>query len=443
MHQGLEISYTLFIIIAFLVVLQKWKFVAISSLPVNFISVVFVLKIVTGFILTWIYTEYYTSRLDADIFKYFDDSKIMYESFWTKPADFFKMISGNGDAAYFTDEYYSKMNNWFKVYQDSLFNDSQTIIRFNAVLRFFSFGIYHVHMVIMCFISLIGIVAMYKSFAPYFKGKETIMGIILFLMPSVLFWTSGVLKEGLLIFGLGIFIYGCFQIRNKNYKWYVFVAIIISAFLLLYLKIYTLLILTPLLIVFLLTENKRFTTGLLTYSIVGSISILMALNLKNIDEKYDVLMIISDKQNDFIIHANHLESGSILDIEPIEPDFISLLAHSPEAFFNSLCRPFVFESKSPLMILAGIENMILLLLIVMSIYKRSKLNLQQKNLFLFLILYGIAMFTLIGLITPVMGALVRYKVPALPLFAIAFVLLGDWKMILNNRPKLKKLLNLS
>ena len=48
------------------------------------------------------------------------------------------------------------------------------------------------------------------------------------------------------------------------------------------------------------------------------------------------------------------------------------------------------------------------------------------------------MYVLVGLVTPVMGAMVRYKVPALMTLVTAFVLIGNWKNLLNNYPKLKK-----
>jgi hypothetical protein len=131
-----------------------------------------------------------------------------------------------------------------------------------------------------------------------------------------------------------------------------------------------------------------------------------------------------------------------LEIEPLEPNVISFIKNSPQAFFITFFRPFFFESKNPMMIMAGLENLAILSLLILSIIKTEKLSREQKNLFYFLISYAVFMFILVGMVTPVMGAMVRYKVPALGLLVASFILLGNWKILLNNRPKLKKLLKI-
>ena len=56
------------------------------------ISLFFILKIFAGLALWTLYTYYYPDRATADIFKYFDDSKIMYDALFEKPDDFQKFI---------------------------------------------------------------------------------------------------------------------------------------------------------------------------------------------------------------------------------------------------------------------------------------------------------------------------------------------------------------
>src|SRR5690606_28341238 len=120
----------------------------------------------------------------------------------------------------------------------------------------------------------------------------------------------------------------------------------------------------------------------------------------------------------------------------------SFIYHTPESFVITFFRPLFFESKNPLMIVAGLENLFFLFLVLFASAKADKLSQNQKNLLWLLLFYGILMYVLVGLVTPVMGAIVRYKVPAMPLFAAAFILLGDWKNIFNNRPFLKKRLKI-
>ena len=48
---------------------------------------------------------------------------------------------------------------------------------------------------------------------------------------------------------------------------------------------------------------------------------------------------------------------------------------------------------------------------------------KQLNLFLFLFNFSLLYFALVGMATPVLGNLVRYKAPVLPFFLYAFSVL--------------------
>lgn len=444
MNSGIEIALIIFYFLVISLIIQKHSFFKIQTLPKNFLIGVFSLKLVAGIILALIYTKYYPNRNEADIFKYFDDSKYMFNALNEKPEDFFRMMFGNygGDDFYYMHKYYYEMNNWYTEFEKETFNDTHTIIRFNAFLRIFSFGVYHVHTIIVCFLSLIGMVAIYRAFEFAFKGKELLMAAAIFLLPSVIFWGSGVLKEGLLIFGFGLLIYYCFEFFKGNLKWYYFPLVGFVFFVLLFLKVYALLLLLPCLIAFWINQKYNFKYQIIPYITSFIIAMVLALNITLIKEDFNVLEIITAKQHDFIHHAAELDSKSRIEIEPLEPTFISFAINSPQSFFITFFRPFFFESKNPMMIMAGLENLLILALLILSIYKRDLLKQEQKNLFYFLIFYAILMFILVGMVTPVMGAMVRYKVPALGMLVASIILLGNWKLLLNNFPKLKKRLKI-
>src|SRR5205085_1236733 len=117
----------------------------------NLVSLVFVLKIIAGCSLGFIYTYYYKDRTTADTFKFFDDSKVMFDQLLEHPKDFFKMFTGiQGDSPTLV-RYYNNMNAWNN--KDVLFNDNKTIIRLNVIFHLFSLGHYYVHVVFINFIS--------------------------------------------------------------------------------------------------------------------------------------------------------------------------------------------------------------------------------------------------------------------------------------------------
>jgi hypothetical protein len=110
--------------------------------------------------------------------------------------------------------YFEKIEKWGRadVTGDFFLNDNRTPIRINAIIMLFSFGNYAVHALVMLVISFVGQFAFYKTFKGYFPGKEMLLAIIIFLTPSILFWTSGVLKEPIAMCLLGLFVYAFFKL---------------------------------------------------------------------------------------------------------------------------------------------------------------------------------------------------------------------------------------
>ena len=84
----------------------------------------------TGIGLYFVYTKYYTERYTADIFKYYDDSLVLYDAFFSNPVDFFKIILAlDFDKEYFLINYFTDMNHWDTSYKNSLMNESRLIIK--------------------------------------------------------------------------------------------------------------------------------------------------------------------------------------------------------------------------------------------------------------------------------------------------------------------------
>jgi len=427
----LEYLLTILYTILFIVLLFRIPFFETNGLTRKYIAVFFVIKVFAGIVLSLIYTYYYTERNTADIFKYFDDSKVMYDALLNKPIDFFKMLFGfRNDTIYFNQNYYDVMNNWYRPYEPNVYNDNHTIIRFNALLRLFSFGYYNVHTVFMCFLSTIGLVALYKTFFPYLKEKSKELAIVLFLMPSVLFWGSGVLKEGLLIFGLGLVLLCFTRLVNNKFSIKNMIGIIIGLLILAYMKYYILTILIPLIVAYIIVAKTTARYAFLKYIAVIVLFFGILLNIHLIFHQYNVLEMLSQKQNSFVYLAESLNSGSLIDHHLLMPTFSDFILKIPQSLFTVFFRPFIFEINSPFILLAAFENLLFLILLIFSIFF-LKTNKENYNILFFCLFFVLITFVLTGLTTPVLGAIVRYKVPALPFLAILFLLLIDKEKMLK------------
>jgi len=210
----------------------KLKFFHLDGLKRGTPAVFFLLKILAAIALWAVYTFYYTDKNNSDIWKYFDDSKVMADALPDHPADYFKMLSGIGDHDPRIDmQYYHVMTHWYQQFDNNLLNDAHIIIRFNAFVRLFSMGNYFTHALLMCFFAFIGLCAIYKIIFPAVKEwKSTAAGII-FLLPSLIFWSSGVMKEGLMLLALGIIVLNSFRFFNDK-KWIRLIYIFLGVWLL-------------------------------------------------------------------------------------------------------------------------------------------------------------------------------------------------------------------
>jgi hypothetical protein len=377
-----------------------------------------------------VYTYYYKDRSTADIFKYFDDSKVMFDALFKRPLDYLRMMTSIGNnSIYFNQHYYNLMNNWSRVYESNLYNESHTIIRFNALLRIFSLGYYNVHTVFICFLSLTGLVGIYKTTIKFVKNKnkELIFGI--FLLPSVLFWGSGVMKEGLLFFALGMLIYNYSGILEK-FKLSAVMWIIASLALIYFTKFYVLVITVPVMIAYLWVRKTNEKYVFIKYLAVFVVYIAVGLQVQYLFPGFDALDLLVTKQKDFIGLAKFMNSGSLINITILTPDIWSFIKDAPQAFFITMFRPFIFESNSVLILMAALENLLILVVLIISLVFIDVKQIN-KNLFYTCLFVVISMFVLTGLITPVMGAMVRYKVPALPFLMIMMIMMTNKEKLLK------------
>jgi len=302
----------------------------------------------------------------------------------------------------------------------------------------FSFGHYHVHTVFMAFLSFTGLTAIFKLFSPFLKNKKNWLVFAVFLVPSVLFWTSGVLKEGLVMFSLGLLLYNLNIVLFKKYSVVRSIVVVLLILLLILSKFYILIATLPGIIALFWyrLSQKHF---ILKFVAVHIICAVLAFNSHYFYGGINFADIISYKQNDFINYVQSLSDvGSYIELDRLEPDIISLLRNTPQAMYNSFFRPHLLEVHSPVALVSALENMAISIIIILILLFYDRRGVSSKPMFMFCVSFWVILFLLSGLTTPVLGALVRYKTPALPFLFIMYLFLLDTSRIEKYIMKLLK-----
>ncbi len=138
-----------------------------------------------------------------------------------------------------------------------------------------------------------------------------------------------------------------------------------------------------------------------------------------------------NKQTHSIKEAIYAKAGSRIDIPVLEGNAGSIIKVALVGVRNALFRPTLFESKNVMMALSAAENFIIIPFLLLFLFSTNWRSSHNLNLFLFLLTFSLAYFALVGMCTPVLGNLVRYRTPLMPVFMFAFIIKMDPKLVAN------------
>ncbi|MBL0309099.1 MAG: hypothetical protein IPP77_05305 [Bacteroidetes bacterium] len=427
-----KVILTIFYLLLFNLLIHKYRKFQFSIFKPWITHLVFNLKFVVGIFIWMIYTFYYTDVQQNDIHKFYDDAAELHFIKTESPATFWRLMTGVSmkpeDAGKL-----SQLKNWNRNFDEAPINENRTIIRLNAWLLFLSFKTYPVHILFMCFISLVGLILLTDSIFQFVEPKASILSLFVLFTPSVLFWTSGVMKEPLLMLGLGLFVSGAIHLRFQAWKFRHVIGWLLGSVLILFTKFFVLACLVPSTLAFFLfkkNESGRFV--FLKYAGISGLLLIAALNIQHLVPGVNLQKMLLNKQAHSIKEAEYHHAGSRIEIPELTSSPISLIKAAPVALWNTIVRPWVWESKNVMMLASAVENMLMLLFLILCISSTDWGARKNLDLFLFLLFSALAYFVLIGIATPVIGNLVRYKAPLLPLFMFAFILRVRSNMIADN-----------
>jgi len=424
---------TIFYFTVFLFIIKRVKFFRPNNISFPLIEFSFFLKLVAGIFLGYLYAHQY--RDSGDTFQYFNDGNKLYSILLTHPVDYFRMLTGLApNNEYFREHYFRAMLYWDNNDFDFFFSDSRIIIRINSMIRLFSFGVYNVHVVFFCFFSFTGLTALYRFFSSVFKNNHRILYAGIFLLPSVAFWSSGVLKEAIVICAIGLVLH--FSLNYFNNKSLLNgLMLFLVLFLLILVKFYYLIALLPGISGYLWSRNNK--DIYLKYFATYFLWLLLLYSTCFIVPDYNVPVVISYKQNNFVNMAVASDSRSIISTDKLQPVWRDIIKKSPNALLTVLLNPLSFSPHKILTLFASIETVLILLLVMFSLITSRKPEEQDYSLLIFALSFIVITFTLLGLTTPVAGALVRYKTITLPWLIFILVYSIDFGKMKNYFSRIK------
>ena len=376
----------------------------------------FLAKLIGALCLYYLYTEYYRERQTADIFKFYDDSRALSAVFFSNTLDYFKIIIGYYEKEFLYD-YFINMNHWDNSYESVITNESRVVIKLSSIFNIINNNVYAVNVLLFTLIGFIGNILILKAIDRIHPMKHffyVFWSIMLF--PSIFLWTSGILKEPIIFFGLGLLFYGIgnYNHTKKDLKKHI-LFILIGLIILLKTKLYIFCCIVP--SVVLLSLSLFFKKKASIISMIALPIILVIISFLHFSESnYDIINIISLKQQDFTNLATYNRAGSYFELPKINNNFFNFIISLPLGLINGLFRPFPLDINKLIHLLPFLENTLIYGAFAYVVYIKTKSQIQLHKNAVVLIFsamsFIILLYTLIGLTTPVIGAMVRYKIPA-------------------------------
>lgn len=394
---------------------------------------VFALKIMAALALHAIYTYYYPVRANADVFKYFDDAQALFATLPENPSCFFQILFGsNPENIPHLQAYFENTWHWDRPTELNLPNDNQTIIRINMLIMLLSWGNIFVHHVIAAFISLVAFCLLYKVFVSHFPRQKTVLILGIFLVPSSLFWASAMLKECVVMIGLGLFVYGLHRFLQRAH-WRALLTLFSGFFILLCIKVYILAALVPASAAFVLCAKFL---HIRVWKIYGAVFVGIAgiIILNQLVHGFPLLEALANKRALFIAQAVEQQAGSYIAIGNIDNTLWAFVKETPAALWRAFALPYMWNIRSIMDVLPAFESLVTIVLIVLACIFPKKNTPEQRNLLLFSIVFSLVLLWFTGITTPTIGGIVRYRMPMLPFLITAIALCVDWERMKDPNP---------
>ncbi|MFA7274930.1 MAG: hypothetical protein WC044_13750 [Crocinitomicaceae bacterium] len=439
-------------------------------------------KCVAGIGFIYVYTYYYgEGKLSEDTGAFFREAKILADVQRENPNDYSALFWEKENCEELISHYYQNNPNTRFSRQTHIINDTRNQIKLISILMLLFNDNTHLIFVLFFFLSYLGLLVLFKTIKDNSKIQPWKVFTLLLFTPSILFWTSNNLKEPLYMLGLSFLLAFVFTRQKKMQAYMLFLTGLLL--LLLFKPLLLIIIVVALILVILFQKivlEKRKWLALLTLVAVGIIlfTSIPSQALKKVsDKQFDFMnvgrggyqlagdtcfyYVAKNRTPDLLFKDSVVElkkpipvvanlfgkirnekkltlypnseqltfiyfqkgGGSTFDLTPINNQWSNLFLVVPEGIFNSFFRPLPWGNDfSYLNLFFFLENLFFIGLLFLTVKQLITASNQVKITVSVLLLCVFILAIVIGVVTSVSGAILRYHIPMQLLIIIAFLL---------------------
>lgn len=386
-------------------------------------------KIVGALLIGMVYQYYYGGG--GDTVNYFHHAQIINSSFGESISKWFGLILHipewyDGKYA----EYISQMW-WYDAHTEYI------VCCITALLGVFTFTTYLPTAVILGTIAYTGIWALFRTFATKYPYYTKQIAISVLFIPSTVMWGSGIFKDTICMFGLGWLTYGAFRaLINRDFRPAVLIMTVVGFYLVAKIKVYILLAFVPALALWILftyshrirSSGGRFVVKLMVFVVAGGGFMFFSQKFASSLGKYSLENVAKTSYvTSTYIASVSGDEGSAYDLGPMDPSLTGMLKKFPAAVVVSLFRPFLWETRKVMQLLNAVEATLFLWVTIKVLltlgFKRTWRTISSDPTIQFCLIFAIIFAFAVGISSGNFGALSRYRIPCLPFYAMAMMLI--------------------
>ena len=391
------------------------------------------LKLLCGVLLGLLYFHYYGG---GDTVAYYKGSLILSDLARNDAAAYVRLLVFNE----FSSEAFRASVPFSRLPE---FTNSFFMIKLLSLLNLLTSNSYYLNSLYFSLFSFWGAAKLAAVLMRTFPKYNCAAAVAFLFFPSVVFWSSGLLKDAIL-FGSMCWVISLFLMMAHRQKLPAITLVLAPIMILLFcrIKFFLALLLLPLLLLYLLVKllakYSRYFQNHLWQVLLMAVAIVVfglvgALVFKvyadgffyiNLVESYNQMVALSEGKPHIEYHT-------------LAPTILSFAVNAPKAVFSAIYRPFVGESDQWLFVLLALENLVLLLLSLLAVGAawRGKISEVRVDHLLFVAIV-LAFAVIFGLSTPNFGTLSRYRIAFLP-FLVYLLLQNRYAQRLLERLKLQ------
>jgi len=374
----------------------------------------------------------YLTIYGGDSLAYFHNMQVLRNLFYQNPAKYFDILFNGinkGNIFFFNNETGLPTYMW----KDS---GSFFVSRLLSPLTILFGNSFIIISFIVAYITYWGNWKLFLFFSEKHPALTKEMAIAALFIPSVLFWGSGIMKDTIIIFCMTYLLVSFSNLLKTKNIFVNIMVLVICSWCIIAIKPYIIVALLPTFFIWMGYERfqkikmkllKSILIPVLIIGIFGGVFFTFSRLAQNLgyfgsyDSMVDRAKLV---QTDLLRGEQYGENNYYIgEITGSTSNMIQLF---PLAVVAGLFRPYLWEARNIFMLMSGVENFLILLL-VLSVFLKRKVGVVFSIIGKDAFLLGLMVFIIflafgIGLSTSNFGALVRYRIPLMPVLVASMLI---------------------